>query len=56
MICDDCSTSFNPEIEGLISHGDKVIALCTSCCEVMEKETENHFSNKSMINKDLLLD
>ena len=38
MICDDCSTSFNPDVEGSIYHGKSVIALCTSCCDSMEKE------------------
>ena len=37
MICDNCTTSFNPQVEGTIcfstTHGKKVIALCTSCSE-----------------------
>ena len=38
MICDDCSTSFNPDVEGMVyalksNNGKSVIALCTSCCD-----------------------
>lgn len=46
MICDNCTTSFNPDVEGTIYHGNVVgtkakrieivIALCTSCSENFE--------------------